>query len=104
MHYGIPDTVFGKILEAIQSCSKVEEAVLFGSRAKGNYRPGSDIDIALKGVKVSLAEKIGIEIFLGDAIFPYKLDLVIYGDISEPALKEHIDRAGVSLFQRELIH
>ena len=52
MRYGLPEEHIKIILDYIARYSEIEEAVLFGSRALGTYKPGSDVDIALKGNKV----------------------------------------------------
>ena len=70
---------------------------LFGSRAKGNYREGSDIDLALKGDKLT-TNNINQWLEAYEALFlPWKLDLVLYDHIEEPKLREHIDRVGIRL-------
>ncbi len=78
----------------------IQEAILFGSRAMGNFKPGSDVDIALKGqttlqdlarVKASLEE---------ESSFPYLFDVVDYHTLETPAFKEHIDRHGRSIYKR----
>lgn len=75
------------------------QVVLFGSRAKGNFREGSDIDLALKGDLLGLEHRDAILLKYDDIDLPWKLDLVIYRLISEPLLKEHIDRVGVVLLE-----
>ena len=71
--------------------------ILFGSRAKGNFREGSDIDIALKGEETTHDQRDEI-LRKYDALFiPWKLDLVVYRSIKEPNLREHIDRVGIKL-------
>jgi len=72
---------------------------LYGSRAKGNYKPGSDIDLTLKGIglDLKLINKISIE--LDDLLLPYTFDLSIYNAIDDPALIEHIERVGTTFFK-----
>jgi predicted nucleotidyltransferase len=69
----------------------VSKAVIFGSRAKGNYRDNSDIDIAVWGEGLNIS-KISAE--LDELSMPYKFDLVDYVKITKVALLEHIDRVG----------
>jgi predicted nucleotidyltransferase len=87
-----------KILELLQSNPAVKEIVLFGSRAKGNYREGSDIDIALKGAKITDCDRLSLA--YQDLYLPWVLDLVAYETIEALSLKEHIDRVGLVLFKR----
>ena len=87
-------------LEAIKSVffshPKVDSVKIFGSRAKGNYRPSSDIDLAIIGdIDQFEAEKISSE--LDDLPLPYLFDLKVVNQISSPELIEHIKRVGISL-------
>jgi uncharacterized protein len=87
-----------KILNLLKSHIPVKEIILFGSRAKGNYREGSDIDIALKGVGVDVYNSMALA--NEDLFLPWKLDLVAYDIIEAPELKSHIDRLGKVLYRR----
>lgn len=92
-------------LEKIQSVlarhPQVEEAVLFGSWAKGTARPGSDIDIALKGSGIHLQVLNGISRELDDLHIPNAIDLCIYDRIDDPDVLEHIHRVGKVLYSSE---
>ena len=78
----------------------IQEVVLYGSRAKGTYQPGSDIDLALIGVADALqAEAVADE--LNELPLPYWFDVKAYGDIKYAPLQEHIARVGVSLYRRD---
>lgn len=74
---------------------EIESYVIFGSRAKGNYKSGSDIDIALKGAGVTHRTLAALHSDLEDTTLPYFVDIVAYNYISNTALKEHIDRVGI---------
>lgn len=88
------------IRQAAEAYPEIEQLVLFGSRAKGNYRKGSDVDLAVMGSKVTyetitqLADRLNEELPL-----PWFFDVLDYHTLTEPALKEHIDRVGLVLFQ-----
>jgi uncharacterized protein len=99
--YGIPESDLDALLSELKKNSKINEIILFGSRAKGTYRNGSDIDIALKGRKLKLNDILDATLGIDKLLLPYKLDLVIYTRINEPALIEHINRVGILLFKRE---
>jgi predicted nucleotidyltransferase len=73
---------------------------LFGSRAKGNYDPGSDIDIALKGEQMHLDDLIEFYVEMDKLLIPNKVDIVIFDRIGEQALIEHINRVGVVLYDK----
>ncbi len=95
--HGIPDKYAEQILGLFKPFPKDAELILFGSRAKGNAREGSDIDVAIKGVSINLADRDHWLLKYDDLNLPWKLDLVIYNFIKEPALKEHIDRVGIRI-------
>lgn len=97
---GIGDAELKAITNILQKCSKIEEAVLFGSRAKGTFVPGSDIDLAIKGQDIRLNDILDLSIQLDTLGLPYRFDLVIYDRIKEKSLLDHIERVGISLFKR----
>jgi len=98
MPYGLKETVINKIRQTLASFPEVEEAILYGSRAKGNFSNGSDIDLALKGnsLNQSILQKIRRE--LDDLLLPYTIDIAIYHSIENQDLTDHINRAGIVLY------
>lgn len=94
---GIEDIHSKQIFFLLKALPPKTEVVLFGSRAKGNYREGSDIDLALKGPNLDLGAKDSLLARYDKLLLPWKLDVIVYSLIEEPALKEHIDRVGVLL-------
>jgi predicted nucleotidyltransferase len=101
MPYGLTDVQLAQIQRVLAQTPRLERAVLFGSRAKGTNRAGSDIDLALMGDAFQLADRLRLDNELDDLNLPVFFDLVVYRHISEPALREHIDRVGVTLYSRE---
>ncbi|MDF1571958.1 MAG: nucleotidyltransferase domain-containing protein [Bacteroidales bacterium] len=99
--YGLRETDVEKLIDILASNSKISKIILFGSRAKGNFREGADIDISLAGNNLNLDDIIDAKLETDQLNLPYKIDLVIYERIKENALKEHIDRVGIVLFDRE---
>jgi predicted nucleotidyltransferase len=93
-HAGLSEEDVQSICKALGLFPKVSEAILYGSRAKGNYRPGSDIDLTLKGNELSHQDLLNIELALDDLLLPYKIDLSLHRQIDNPQLIEHIDRVG----------
>ncbi len=100
-HTGISADDLNNILRILKKNQKISEVILFGSRAKGTYDSGSDIDLALKGKNLVLNDILDISIALDELLLPYKFDLIIYERIKETDLLEHIARAGISLFTRK---
>jgi type I restriction enzyme, S subunit len=100
MKFGLTDEIIAGIEQVFETNSKVDKAIIFGSRAKGNFREGSDIDIAIKGKELSFKDIISLSGKLEDLELPYKIDLIDYTSIKEPALQEHIDRVGIEFYSR----
>jgi predicted nucleotidyltransferase len=100
MPYGLsPDTI-AKIIGVLTEYKEVDEAVLYGSRAKGTSKAGSDIDLTLKGKKLNLTIINKISLEMDDLLLPYSFDLSIYHQISNPDLIEHIERVGSILYKK----
>jgi len=79
---------------------EIEEAILFGSRAKGTFNEGSDIDIALKGEKLDMRLLRKVELNIEDLGLPYHIDLINFRQTLEPALIEHINRVGIRIYKK----
>jgi type I restriction enzyme S subunit len=99
--YGLDKEDIEAINKVFSKHSEIENAILYGSRAKGNYRIDSDIDLTLKGGKITLSQLFEIETELDDLLLPYKIDLSIYHKIDSPDLMGHIKRAGVTFYKKE---
>lgn len=89
---GLSDKDVESIRETLRLFPKVGEAILYGSRAKGSYRPGSDIDLTLKGNELSYQDLLNIELALDDLLLPYKIDLSLHHQLDNPLLIDHIAR------------
>lgn len=100
MKFGLDDKVIKKLEEVFEANPKVDKAIIFGSRAKGNYRPDSDIDIAIKGFDLSLDDILKMGVTFEDKKIKHKIDLIDYNAIKEKALTEHIDRVGMEFYSR----
>ncbi|MCD4683842.1 MAG: nucleotidyltransferase domain-containing protein [Bacteroidales bacterium] len=98
MDLGISEEHISKLKNLFSKNPKIEEAIVFGSRAKGTNRPGSDIDIALKGKNIKLDDILNLSIAIDEFWIPNKVDLVIYDRINEPELKEHIKQVGIIIY------
>ncbi|WP_375578589.1 nucleotidyltransferase domain-containing protein [Marivirga tractuosa] len=81
---------------------QIEEALLYGSRAMGNYKSASDIDISLIGDEIDLSLINQIEFDLDDLMLPYKFDLSIYHKIKNPEFLDHINRVGKNIYKRKI--
>ena len=100
MNHGLSANTVERIVSALAHYPEIEKAVLYGSRAKGNYRNGSDIDLTLfgDGINFSLLTRLDNE--LDDLLLPYKFDLSFFADLTHPELIDHIRRVGVVVYER----
>lgn len=98
--YGLSDANGQRVSDVLSRFSEVHEAVLFGSRVKGNYKSGSDIDLAVKG-SVSKDVLSRLLTAFEETVLPYFVDVVVYDNIKNEALREHIDRVGVSIYKKQ---
>lgn len=101
MKFGLKDSDYQLICKVIGNFPEISSVLIFGSRAMGNYKPGSDIDLALKGdvtfdtisaLKASLEE---------DTILPYSFDLVAFAKINLE-LTQHIEEYGKPFYQKQI--
>jgi predicted nucleotidyltransferase len=100
MKYGLEEKTIEQIQTVFSNHQNVEKVVLYGSRAKGSYKTGSDIDLTLYGKKLTLKTLHNVENDLDDLLLPYKVDLSIFDQISNPELIEHILRVGIVLYDK----
>ena len=101
MKYGLSDNAIQKINLIFEKFSAVEKVVLYGSRAKGNFRKGSDIDLTLFGNDLSFDILTKIKIAFDDSSLPYKFDLSIFSQLSDPDFIDHIRRVGVTFYEKK---
>lgn len=100
--YGLLDRDLKYIGQAISKYKDIEQAIVFGSRAMGNYKRASDIDLALVGEKIDNSTLRGLYDELNQQYpIPYFFDLVNYNEISSKELKEHIDRVGKVIYKKD---
>lgn len=97
---GLPDNVINKITEVFKSYYQVEKVVLYGSRAKGTYKNGSDIDLTMFGDVLTDNLLLEISDKLDELLLPYMIDLSIFNHLNNDKLKEHITRVGVVFYER----
>jgi predicted nucleotidyltransferase len=100
MKYGLPDRTLDTLDAIFRKYLGIKEAILYGSRAKGNCRRGSDIDLSLKTNETfTRTDLLHIAGDFDDSDIPYFVDVSIYDKLSNPDLKDHINRVGKVLYQ-----
>jgi len=97
---GLSEKDTDKIKSVLAGHPEIGKAILYGSRAKGNYKPASDIDITLVGENLDLNMLQLIEEQLEDLLLPYKFDISILHQIKNPGLLDHIERVGLVFWER----
>lgn len=96
--FGLPPAACDRIIAVLRDYPEIVRATIFGSRAKGNYRQGSDIDLCLDAPTLSMRRRLVLENQLDDLLLPWKIDLLVRHEVDNPALLEHIARVGLELF------
>lgn len=95
---GLPQSAMDKLSSVFQQHAGIASVLIYGSRAKGNYRRGSDIDLTIKGNVIGFSEFMQIEDQIDDLYLPYTVDLSQYAQLSNAALIDHIDRVGLVIY------
>ena len=88
------------VTETFRNDPRILSASVFGSRAKGDYKPYSDVDIVLFGDLEPLdIERVADD--LEELPMVVKFDVVAYGLVENPEFRRHIERVGVRIYERE---
>jgi predicted nucleotidyltransferase len=99
--FGLRNEDLNSIIAIIAKYEEVEKAYIFGSRAKGNYKNGSDVDIALKGENIPFNTINNISYELNEeTIMPYHFDVLNYHTLNNQELISHIDRVGKCFYEK----
>jgi predicted nucleotidyltransferase len=99
--FGLSPRIAGLVRQILAAFPEVEKAVIYGSRAKGTYKPGSDIDLTLFGDGLTSDILGRIASRLDDSPIPHTVDLSLYAELNHAKLREHIDRVGVVFYDYE---
>jgi predicted nucleotidyltransferase len=97
MPYGLTESTLSAIRGVLLGHHEVKRALLYGSRAKGTQKKGSDIDVALDGPAVSFRDLLQIETQLDALDLPYHFDVSVLQRLTNPELLDHIQRVGCDL-------
>ena len=100
-NFGLPERTIEEITAYFKTKPEIELVKIFGSRAKGTYRTGSDIDFAVWTDKQDSFLRIAGE--LDDLPTPYKFDVIDYKNLSHEGMKNSIDRDGIVFYKREIL-
>jgi predicted nucleotidyltransferase len=100
MKFGLSEKTILEICNIFRKFPEVEKAILYGSRAKGNFREASDIDLTLIGQDLNFDILTKINIAFDDSFLPYKFDISIFDKLEDPDFINHIERIGVLFYQK----
>jgi len=100
--FGLSPQILQKLKSVFAQHITIDSVLIYGSRAKGNYRNGSDIDLTIKGNEIPFTELMQIENQIDDLMLPYTVDLSQYSQLENTDLIAHIDRVGVAIFTKDI--
>lgn len=98
--YGFNEKEWQMLQHLLASCRNIEKAILYGSRAKGNFKKFSDIDITLIGSSLSRSDLLRLSASFNDSSFPYVVDFSIFPKLKNEELIDHINRRGIVIYDR----
>lgn len=101
MKFGLDDKTISRMQDVFRQFPAVEKVIIYGSRAKGNYRKGSDIDLILVGKELDQQLCSDIAEALDDLLLPYMIDLSVYNLLNHEELEEHIKRVGKVFYKKK---
>lgn len=99
MKFGLSDTVINELSNVFRRHANIEKVLIFGSRSKGNYRTGSDIDLAVVGKNLDYSKLLDIMCEIEDLELLYSIDLIDYQRKKGTPIGDHIDRVGQVFYE-----
>ena len=100
--FGLKINVINKICGILHKYPVIKKVMLYGSRAMGRARTGSDIDLCIESDELTLTQLLAIENEIDELLLPWKVDLSLRHQIDNPALLQHIQSVGIEFYPRYL--
>ncbi len=100
--FGLDSDLVSKLNKIFSEYPEIETAIIYGSRAKGNYTKGSDIDITIIAPEMDFKKFMELYSRLEELNIPYKIDLTKF-DLIDNNMKNHIERVGKILYQNPIL-
>jgi len=97
--FGITQNTINELKAIFNRYDAIEEVIIYGSRAKGNFREGSDIDLTIKG-NIEKKDLMKIMDDIEESYIPYLFDISIYNQLNSESLKGHINRVGKVFYKK----
>ncbi|MGE4542318.1 MAG: nucleotidyltransferase domain-containing protein [Bacteroidales bacterium] len=98
--FGLDEDLRSKFNKVFASFPEIEKVIIYGSRAKGNYREGSDIDLCLVGDDLNEAIRKRVWLMLDELNTPYLIDLSVFNQLESEGLIDHIQRVGAIFYRK----
>jgi len=101
--FGLSEKIVKNINEVLVQFEEVEQVIIYGSRAMGNFRNGSDIDLTIKGetMNQTIVNEIGIK--FDELYLPYLFDVSVFQQITNRELIIHIERVGKIFYEKQTV-
>lgn len=99
MRYGLSDSVIKELQDVFRRHANIRKVLIFGSRSIGNYRTGSDIDLAIADSKIDYRQLLDIQCEIENLELLYSVDLLDYESKKGTPIGEHIDRVGQVFYE-----
>ena len=97
-NFGLPEQAIQKLESVFNAYPQIQRVIIYGSRAMGNYRKGSDIDLCIEAENLTFSELMRMEEQIDDLLLPWSIDLSIKSHIDNPELLEHIREYGKTFY------
>ena len=98
--FGLTDQEIQQLKVYLAAIPEIKRAWIYGSRAKGNYKDFSDVDLTLEGVALTRRHLLRLATQLHDSSLPYQFDLSLYDTLKNPELLSHIGRCGRIIYEK----
>lgn len=100
VQFGLKSSVLQDLCTIFESFAAIDEVLIFGSRAKGNQKNGSDVDLAIKG-DVDLNTLTKIELMIDNLLLPFTFDICIFNRLKHIDLIDHINRVDKVIYKKD---
>ena len=101
MPYGLSENILRQLTAVFDKYIQINEVILYGSRAKGNYNEGSDIDLTIVGDQLDFSILQQINTDIDQLNLPWLFDISDYKSINNKELIDHINRVGITIYKEE---
>lgn len=101
MPYGLKDSELTNLKALFAKNDRLERVILYGSRAKGTFKPFSDVDITLVGRELTHSDLNRMILDIDDLLLPYMFDISIFHTLKSSDLIDHINRRGIVIYEKD---